>query len=107
MRVLLDENLDRRLKRWLAAEHEGVTVAERGWKGMKNGDLLRAAEGEFDALLTADRNIPYQQNLSRLDLAVVILEAKSNSYEDLAPLMDGANEALRGARPGGPVRVRG
>ncbi len=52
MRVLLDENLDRRLGLLLADEHEAVTVAERGWRGMKNGDLLRAAEGEFGASLT-------------------------------------------------------
>lgn len=106
MRVLLDEMLDGRLKRFLAGEHEAVTVAERGWKGLDNGELLRAAEEEFDALLTADRHIPRQQDLSRFDLTVVILEAKSNALDDLAPLMERANAALGGADPGEAVRIR-
>lgn len=106
MRVLLDENLPRRLLNNFDPGIEAVTVVGRGWSGLKNGALLRAAEGEFGAFVTADRNIPYQQNLSNFDIAVVILEAKSNSYQDLAPLIERVNEALPGARPGEPVRVR-
>jgi predicted nuclease of predicted toxin-antitoxin system len=105
LRVLLDENLPRRLTRLFAPDTEAVTVAERGWKGLSNGNLLAAAEAEFDVLVTADKRIPFQQDLSRFDLAVVILEAKSNTLEDLAPLTERAGEALRSAPRGAAVRV--
>ncbi len=100
MRVLLDEMIPGRLK-WLLPETEEVTtVRERGWGSLKNDDLLEAAQHEFDALLTADRSIPYQQNLSRFVIAVVVLRARSNAYEDLAPLAEKASDALSKARPG-------
>jgi hypothetical protein len=56
--------------------------------------------------VTTDKGIPYEQNLSRFDLAVVVLEAKSNSYEDLASLMDRANAALGDVLPGEATRIR-
>lgn len=63
-RVLLDENLPRLLKRDLSglAVH---TVAEMGWAGVKNGELLLRAAAEFDVFLAADRNLPHQQALIR------------------------------------------
>ena len=106
MRVLLDENVDRRLKRAFDEEHEVSTVPERGWAGKKNGELLEAAGKEFDAFVTTDRGIPHQQNLSRFELAVIVLEAKSNSYEDLASLMDRTNVALGEVVPGEATRIR-
>ena len=106
MRVLLDENVDRRLKRAFDDEHEVAMVPERGWAGMKNGELLEVAEKEFDVFVTTDRGIPYQQDLPRFDLAVVVLEAKSNSYEDLASLMDRTNAALGEVLPGEATRIR-
>lgn len=77
-----------------------MSVRERGWGSKKNGDLLQSAEKEFDILLTSDKGIPHQQNLSRYDLSVVVLRAKSNRYEDLAKLMEKANEAFGSTRPG-------
>ena len=103
--MLLDENLPRRLLRDFDPGIEAVTVVEHGWSGLRNGALLRAAEDEFDAFVTADRGIPFQQNLSTFDIAVAILKARSNGYWDLAPLMKGVNEALPHAKPGEPVRV--
>jgi predicted nuclease of predicted toxin-antitoxin system len=105
LRVLLDENVDRRLKRDLAEGHEIVTVAEAGWAGKKNGELLRLAEKRFDILLSTDKGIPHQQNVLRFDLAVVLLRAKSNAYEDLAPLMDEVNRKLDHAEPGTVFRI--
>lgn len=90
MRVLLDEMMPGRLK-WLLPETEEVTtVRERGWGSLKNDDLLEAAQHEFDALLT----------LSRFVIAVVVLRARSNAYEDLAPLAEKASDALSKARSG-------
>jgi hypothetical protein len=100
---LLDENVDRRLKRDFAEGHEVSTVA--GWAGKKNGELLRLAEREFDALVSTDKGIPHQQNLSRFDLTVVLLRARSNAREHLAPLMDEVDAALASVRPGSVVRI--
>ena len=105
MRVLLDEMLDRRLKEFLPEETQ--SVRERGWGSKKNGDLLELAEKEFDILLTSDKGIPHQQNLSRFGLAVVILRSKSNRYEDLVKLMGSANKAFGSARPGTATFVEG
>ncbi|CAN5782186.1 hypothetical protein BH18ACT11_BH18ACT11_15480 [soil metagenome] len=105
MRILLDENVDRRLKGDLTEGHEVVTVAEAGWAGKKNGELLRLAERRFDVLLSTDKGIPYQQNVSQFDLAVVLLRAKSNAHEDLAPLMDEVNGKLAYAEPGTVLRI--
>jgi hypothetical protein len=80
-------------------------VPEWGWAGKKNGELLEAARKEVDAFVTTDRGIPHEQNLSRFDLAVV-LEAKSNSYEDLTSLMNRTNAALREVVPGEATRIR-
>jgi predicted nuclease of predicted toxin-antitoxin system len=105
LRVLLDENVDRRLKRDFAEGHEIVTVAEAGWAGKSNGELLRLAEREFDVLLSTDKGIPHQQNVSRFDLAVILLRARSNAQEDLAPLMDEVDTTLASIEPGTVVRI--
>ena len=99
-----DENVNRRLRRYFGEEYEVSTVAERGWSGKSNGELLRLAEKEFDVLLTTDKGLPHQQNLAVFDLAVILLRAASNSYEDLAPLMQEAIAALSSATPGTATR---
>ena len=72
MRVLLDENVDRKLKQAFNPAYEVKTVREQGWSGKQNGDLLRLAAVGFDALVTLDRNMRHQQHLPRYDLAVVL-----------------------------------
>ena len=75
MRVLLDENLDHALRK-LLGQHEIVTVTYMGWAGLKNGELLKAAETNgFDVFLTGDQTLFYEQNLSGRRLAVVALSA--------------------------------
>lgn len=103
MRVLLDENLPRKLK-W-SLEAEALTVPERGWGGIKNGKLLRLAAAEFDVLLTMDRGIEYQHNLTGIDLCLIVLSAVSNDIDDLSPLVPAINEALRKAETGLVLRV--
>jgi len=56
-----------------------------GWASKRNGELLALAVGQFDVFLTADRNLSYQQDLSSLDIAVVVLVARSNRLDDLRP----------------------
>lgn len=103
IRVLIDENLPRKLKAALNAE--ALTVPERGWGGIKNGELLRLAASEFDVLLTMDRGMAYQQNVSGLALCLIVLSAVSNDIDDLLPLADQVNEALDAASPGLVLRV--
>ena len=85
MRVLLDECLPRRLKRELVG-HDTRTAPEMGWASKRNGELLALAVGQFDAFLTADRNLSYQQDVSSFDIAIVVLVARSNRFEDLRTL---------------------
>ena len=75
MKILIDESLPRYLKRVLA-DHDAKTVQEMGWAGVKNGELLKLAEDDFEVFLTADKNIRYQQNLK--DCKLVIIEFPSN-----------------------------
>ena len=77
MRVLLDECVPRALRNDLPG-HDVKTVAEAGWAGVKNGELLQLAAKEFDVFLTIDSNLEYQQNFSGVVLAVVVIHAPNN-----------------------------
>ena len=68
---------------------------------------MRLANGQFDALLTVDQGIEYQQNLSGLSISVVVMMAPSNDVDDLRPLRPGVEEALAKLRPGEIIRVGG
>ena len=86
MRILIDECLDWRLGRALTG-HDCVSVQKMGWGGIKNGRLLALAQDEFDVFLTADRNLSFQQNTTKFDIAVVVLEAGSSQLSKTLPLM--------------------
>ncbi len=93
MRVLLDCLPGRKLKRAFP-DHDMQTVADMGWRGVKNGALLAKAEPEFDAFVTVDSSLPYQQDTLEVDLLVVVLRARSNRLEHLLPLVADAHAAL-------------
>lgn len=97
--MLLDECLDRRLAGDIAG-HDVKTVPEAGWAGLTNGELLRRAQHEFDAFVTVDRNLPFQQDLSDFSIAVVVLRARSNRLTDLRGLIPQLLVALPAAKPG-------
>ena len=78
-----------------------------GWAGIKNGALLKLADGQFDALLTVDQGIEYQQNLSGLRISVVAMVAASNDVDDLRPLLPEVEQALASLRTGEVMRVGG
>jgi hypothetical protein len=63
------------------------------------------AEGQFDALLTVDQGIEYQQNIAGLRIGVVVMMAASNDIDDLRPLLPEVERALDGLRPGAIARV--
>lgn len=99
MRVLLDEQLPRRLAREPTG-HDVRTVQQLGWAGLKNGELLwRAADAGFQIFVTADQNLQFQRNLSGARLAVVVLAAKSNKLSDLLPLVPLLLEAISTLSP--------
>lgn len=105
MRVLLDESLPRQLA-WELTGHEARTVAQQRWQGLKNGLLLTRAEAEgFDVLVTADRNIEFQQNLDAVGVSIVVVAAVTNRIEDLLPLVPSLLQALPEARPGKVLTV--
>jgi hypothetical protein len=93
MRLLLDESVPRGLRKALPG-HEVKTVVEMGWGGIKNGELLTLAASSFDAFITVDKNLPYQQNLSILALAVIVLDAHSNELSALLPLVPRLEQTL-------------
>ncbi len=104
MKLLLDECVTRHLKRDLAG-HEVHTVEDAGLKGLENGDLLRAASGAYEVLITVDHNIPHQQNIAGLNIAILILAAKRNSYVRLKPLIPRALSALETIKVGDVIRI--
>ena len=81
--------------------HEARTVQQEGWSSISNGELLRrAAQSGYQVLLTPDRNLQYQQNISRAGVAVVVLRAASNRIEDLLPLIPKLLPLLAELKPG-------
>jgi len=105
MRVLLDEHLDRRLRNDFGVEFDVITVEYRGWKGAQNGTLLRLAALEFDAFVTMDRGIEHEQAWQTLDLAIVLVSAKTNRYADLKPLIPIIQRVLGNIAPGQLVLI--
>jgi hypothetical protein len=99
MRILIDECLDWRLSRALTG-HDCVSVQKMGWSGIKNGKLLALAQEEFDVFLTADRNLSFQQNTSKLEIAVVVLATGSTQLNKTLPLVPKVLALLPGLRPG-------
>ena len=99
MRVLLDECVDVRLAASLATV-DVRTVADQGWLGISNGQLLALAAAEFDVFVTVDRNLPFQQHLPKFDIAVILPRAKTNRLDDLVLLVPDLVSAIPGAKKG-------
>lgn len=104
MRVLLDECVPRKLRQELT-DHEVLTVTERGWSGIENGELLALAEAEFDVFLTVDQNLKYQQNLSSIKIRLILLFARNNGLKALLPLMPEVRTVLETIKVGEFVRI--
>lgn len=106
MKILLDECIDQRLVSAILG-HDVKTVLEMGWSHLKNGQLLTLAQYEFDAFVTVDRNLPFQQNLPKYDIAVLVLRAPSNRQADLLPLMPNLLRMLPDALTGVATLIGG
>ncbi len=97
MRILLDECVPLPMREILSG-HECVTVSDRGWKGIKNGELLRLAEDQFEIFITADQNIRYQQNLA--GRRIPILELSTNDLRRIRAAASVVLSAIGTIRPG-------
>ena len=102
MKILLDESVPRLLKLRLS-QLEISTVQEKGWAGIRNCELLRRAEAQFDVLVTADQNLRYQQNLSGRTLAILVLP--SNQVPVVDQLLPQIETTLATIRPGTIVEI--
>jgi hypothetical protein len=97
MRILLDECVPWPMHKLLLS-HDCGTAQKRGWGGLKNGDLLRLAEGEFDLFITSDQNIRYQQNLAGRRIS--ILELSTNDLRRIEAAADQIQAAVAAIKPG-------
>jgi len=104
MRLRPDEPVPKRLGRPLPRP-EVRSVIERGWGGVKNGALLALAGPVFDAFVTVDKKLPYQQDRTRRPVAVVLLGAVSNERQALIRLLAELEEALGRPKPHSFVRA--
>ena len=106
MKLLLDENLPKRLKLDLT-EYEIYTVRDKGWNGKKNGELLQLMLIEkFNALITFDRNLQYQQNFKKYSLPVIVLNADDNSYPTLHQLIPKLKNRLLSDLQSGIIEIK-
>ncbi|WP_236579407.1 DUF5615 family PIN-like protein [Pseudanabaena sp. lw0831] len=108
MIILLDENLlSRKFKQpFLAKGHEVYNVDDMGWRGFKDREILRLAEDHpFDAFITADKNLRYQQNLAGKHLRIVILDARSTRPDYLLPLMERISEVITSLSAGVVISI--
>lgn len=92
-RVLFDENVPRQLRHELP-NFVVRTVQEEHWAGFKNGALLRQASPSFDAVLTADQRLRYQQNVSQFAIGVVVVETYDTRLRNLRRFLPEIREAL-------------
>jgi predicted nuclease of predicted toxin-antitoxin system len=102
MKIVFDKCVPRPLRRHLPG-HEIRTAEEMGWGTLVNGDLIHAAEQEFEAIITSDQQWKYQQNLSGRKLAILVLPTNYlPAVLELAPKIRAALEKLR---PGDYVEI--
>ncbi len=96
MRILLDENLPRPLKGYFSKDFEILTVHELGWQSKQNGELIKAMqEVGIGVLLTADRNLQHQQNISKYPIKLVVLITVDNRLKTIIGKIDIIEQKLR------------
>jgi len=101
MKLLLDEQMPRKIAKHFDSGIIVNHVQLVGWAGIKNGELLELAAADgYDALISADKNMSYQQNNNLLPISVVVLHVLRLRIEDLAPLIPTAMQRL--VETGGP-----
>ncbi len=107
MRIILDEGLPQQLKRAISG-HEVKTVPELGCAGVRNVDLIQyLSEHDCDVFVTSNRNLAPMMGMAGTKITVVILDAKSNRFSALEPLITKFHEILKNPLPGQAIRIAG
>jgi hypothetical protein len=84
--------------------HIVETAHEKGWSNLKNGDLLAHAEADgFDALITTDQNLRYQQNLMRWKIGVVVL--LTTNWPRIRNHVDIVVQGIEGLKAGSYIEI--
>jgi hypothetical protein len=97
----LDENIDKKLRGKLADRDINCkTVADVGYRGKKNGELLALVDGIYDVFVTMDKSIRKQQNLAGRRIALLLVRARSNRIKDVLPYLQEIKDNLRTIKPG-------
>ena len=106
MKILIDECVDVKLK-FILSRHgfECRTVREMGFASKRNGELLDLANGDFDVLLTIDKSIQYQQNMTERKIAVLVIRTKTSKLGDILAHVPAAVTALQKILPGEVIHV--
>jgi len=87
MKILLDENVNKKLKK-LLSEFQIFTVREMNWLGKTNGELLSLAiKNKFEIIISNDTNLKFQQNLKKFDMYFIVIKTKDNNIESILPLI--------------------
>ena len=81
------------------------TTPEMGWASLSNGNLLSVAEKEFDVFITSDKNLSFQQSIPSSSIQVVLLKARTNTYEDLLPLIEKLTSKIKDHEPGSFLEI--
>jgi hypothetical protein len=107
-KILLDECLPKKLKyriEELDPEFFAKTTPDMGWASLSNGELLSVAEVEFDVFITSDKNLSFQQSIPSSSIQVVLLKARTNTYEDLLPLVEKLQSVINAHEPGKFIEI--
>ncbi len=89
MKVLLDENIPKKVKLDFGAEYQVKTTQELGWGGKSNGELLGLLTlNDFEVFITVDKNLKHQQNIKKFSVTIFVLDAKDNRHSTIQPLID-------------------
>ena len=105
MNVLLDECIDRNLTKDIVG-HGVKSAVEMGWAALKNGELLTLAEKQFEVFITVDRNLSFQQNLPKYDIAVIVIHVPTNRLADLRLAVPELLESIPVAQIGKATHIR-
>jgi predicted nuclease of predicted toxin-antitoxin system len=98
MRILLDECVPAKLRSFLQP-HSVFTVQMMGWSGTKNGDLIKLADPQFDVFITIDKNLSYQQNLTRIRMSIILISLNNNRFTSILSKSDDIKTAINNVSP--------
>ena len=96
MKILLDKNIDIRVKLLFPEGMEVFTVKDMGWAGVKNGELMQLlSENKFDFWIVVDKNIPYQQNTKDISFTIIVLNVFRNTLKNIHAILPKILDTLK------------